>query len=133
MTKTVMVAVGFLMLSACASKPILLPNAKYNRVGHERSEKDVDKCIQQAENQLKKTQGRRILRGAGKGALIGGLVGGVAGSRRGGMSTAGGAVGGAAAGAAGGAILGSDTPEAPKRTIVNYCLRKKGYQVAGWD
>lgn len=128
-----LLALTALMLSACASKPILLPNEKYNRVGHERSEKDVDMCMRAADNQLKKTQGRRILRSAVTGAVVGGAIGGISGSR-GSTGAIGGAVGGAAIGGGAGALMGAaSTPEEAKRNIVSYCLRRKGYDVAGWD
>lgn len=126
------VIVGSFMVG-CASKPILNPNDKYNRVGHERSEKDIEHCENLAESQLKKTQGRRISRSALKGAGIGALMGAVGGSS-GHAGTLGGAAIGGAAGAAGGAIGGAlETPEGARRGLVQYCLKKKGYSVAGWE
>lgn len=122
-----------LLLSACASKPILAPNKKYQQMGHERSEADIDRCVSKAEDQLAKTKDRRVLRSTGKGAAVGAVAGGVIGST--GHT---GVLGGAAIGAAGGAIVGAiigaaHTPEEAKRGLVNYCLKQKGYEVAGWE
>lgn len=120
-------------LMACASKPILQPNKKYSRVGHERSEQDINMCMKQADQQLEKTQDRRTMKAAGIGAVAGGVVGGVAGST-GHVGTLGGAALGAGAGAVGGALIGHfSTPKEAKRGLVNYCLKQKGYEVAGWD
>lgn len=119
-------------LMACTSKPILNPNEKYSRVGHERAERDIETCEKMADAQLKKTRGRRVLRGAAMGAVTGAVVGGVVGST-GHTGTLGGAAIGGAAGGAGGVVGGLATPEGPRRGLVNYCLRKKGYSVAGWE
>lgn len=133
MKKSLFLVAAALVLSACASKPILNPNDKYNRVGHEGSERDIEFCETRAEAQLKKTQGRRIGRSALKGAVVGGVVGGLSGSS-GHTGAVGGAMMGAAGGAAGGALVGAfSTPEQARRGLVNYCLKKKGYSVAGWE
>jgi outer membrane lipoprotein SlyB len=122
-----------MILSACTSKPILQPNKKYQRVGHERSEQDIDICLKQADKQLEKTQARRTMRGAAIGAVAGGAVGALSGSS-GHVGTLGGAALGAGGGAVGGALIGRYmTPQDAKRSLVNYCLKQKGYEVAGWD
>lgn len=121
------------LFTACAAKPILAPNEKYERMGHQRSERDIDDCMKRAENQLKLTRGRRVLRSAVTGAVVGGVVGGVAGSA-GHTGALGGAAIGSAVGGGVGALHGAlTTPEQAKRGLVNYCLNKKGYQIAGWE
>lgn len=133
MKKIISLAMVTLFVAACASKPILNPNAKYQQMGHEGSERDIKRCETSAEKQLKKTQDRRVLRKAGQGAVIGGVVGGLAGST-GRTGLLGGAALGAAGGAVGGAVVGAfSTPEEARRGLINYCLQQKGYSVAGWE
>ena len=117
----------------CASKPILIPNDKYNRVGHAHSERDVESCELKAEAQMKKSRGRRIQRGAVKGLAMGALIGGIAGSSGRTGAIGGAALGGAAGGAAGILTGAFETPEEARRALIGYCLQQKGYSVAGWD
>lgn len=133
MKKIACLALVTLFVAACASKPILNPNDKYQQAGHEGSERDIKRCEKAADRQLKKTQDRRVLRTALKGAALGGVIGGVAGSR-GHTGLIGGAAMGAAGGAVGGAAVGAfSTPEEARRGLINYCLQQKGYSIAGWE
>lgn len=122
-----------MLLSACAAKPVLNPNAKYNRVGEAHAEQDVDSCMAQADQTLKKTQRRRVLRSAATGAVVGAVGGGLIGSTGHTGTLGGAAIGGIAGGTVGAIIGAASTPEQAKRGLVNYCLKKKGYSVAGWD
>ena len=125
------VLVLILSLTSCASKPQLYPNQKLKSVGKEVAEKDIDKCMADAETYLKSSKGKQVAKGAGAGAAIGAAMGAVAGMFTGNMGR--GLVRGGAVGAAGGATAGALTPDQIKQRYVNQCLAEKGYQVLGWD
>jgi hypothetical protein len=113
-------------LAACASKPKLYPNAKFESVGQEAAQKDIDHCIAKADKYLEGQKGKQMAKGAGAGAVMGAVIGGVFGGVRG---IGRGAVGGAAVGTAGAAL----SPEQMKQRYVNKCLAEQGYEVLGWD
>ncbi len=121
----------FLILTACASKPVLYPNQKFKKVGKELASQDIDQCMKEAEDYLDSPTGKNMAKGAAGGSLIGGAMGAVSGIFKG--DIVGGAVRGAAVGGAGGAAAGSLTPDMIKRRYVNSCLQKKGYRILGWD
>ncbi len=120
-----------LVFSACASKPVLYPNKKFEAVGPDLAQKDTEACMKKADKFLKSPKAKKMLKSGGAGALLGGVVGGVAGIFSG--NIAGGAAQGAAMGGAGGAVAGALSPDELKQRYVNQCLRKKGYQVLGWE
>lgn len=112
---------------ACASRPRLYPNEKFESVGPKAAEADIDNCMKKAEQYLSDEKSKQVATGAGKGAVMGGVIGGLF---SGGLS---GAVRGAAAGGAIGGTAGALTPKQIQHQYVNTCLGKKGYQVLGWD
>lgn len=119
------------LFSSCSSKPVLYPNGKYETVGEEVAQKDVDACMAKADKFLKSEKGQRIVKSAGSGAFVGAAMGAVTGLLFGDVKravTSGAAVGGAA-GAAGGAI----SPDQLKQSFTNKCLRDKGYEIVGWQ
>ena len=119
------------VLAACASKPQLYPNDKLKTVGKEAAQKDVDKCIADADEYLESSKGKQVAKGAGAGAAIGAAVGAIGGlftGDVGGSLVRGTAIGGGA-GAAGAAV----SPDQIKRNYVNQCLADQGYRVLGWD
>lgn len=120
-----------LILMACASKPKLYPNEKLKAVGKEASEKDVKKCIAEADEYLESSKGKKVAKGAGGGAVIGGAIGAVGGMFTGNFGS--GLMRGGAIGAAAGGASGAISPDDMKRRYVNQCLGEKGYQVLGWD
>lgn len=120
-----------LLLTACASKPVLYPNNKLKRVGKEKSQADIEVCVSEADDYLESGKGKKIAKGAGAGAVIGGAVGAVAGIFSGDLAK--GAFQGAAIGGAGGGAAGGLSPDEVKRAYVNQCLEEKGYQILGWD
>jgi len=128
------VAVG-LALAGCASqRPVLYPNAKYNQVGPEIAQKDVDDCIRLAEQHgVTHSGGEKVARRGAEGAAVGGAAGAAAGAVRGdvGRGAGVGAAAGAAAGATRGAIH-SGEPGSVYRGFVQRCLRERGYDVIGW-
>lgn len=124
-----------LVLSGCATqRPVLYPNVKYNQVGPEVAQRDVDDCIRLAEQHgITHSSGEKVARRGAEGAVIGGAAGAGAGAVRGnvGERAATGAAAGAAAGAAHGAIR-SGEPGSVYKGFVQRCLREKGYDVIGW-
>ena len=133
---------GSLLLTACSTAhPILYPNARFQSVGKEIAEQDIEACRQLAE-----TAGAEEGSGKAGGVATGTVVGG-------GIGAASGAVGGAISGAAGrgsmigaasGAVWGFLTslfhaaagPSQPKQAYLNFvnrCLQEKGYEVSGWQ
>lgn len=120
-----------LLVVSCASRPQLYPNSKLKSVGKEASQKDIDKCIAEADEYLESSKGKQVAKGAGAGAAIGAAMGAVGGMFTGNMGR--GLVRGGAIGAAGGGAAGAVSPDQLKRRYVNQCLADKGYQVIGWD
>lgn len=122
-------------LSGCATqRPALYPNAKYNQVGPEVAQRDIDDCIRLAEQHgITYSSGEKVVRRSAEGAVVGGAAGAGAGAVRGnvGERAATGAAAGAAAGAAHGAIH-SGEPGSVYKGFVQRCLREKGYDVIGW-
>lgn len=120
-----------LLCGACASKPVLYPNEKFESVGVDKAELDTKTCMDKADKFLKSPKAKKMLKSGGAGAILGGVVGGVAGIFSG--NIAGGAAQGAAIGGAGGVVAGALSPDELKKKYVNQCLSKKGYQVLGWE
>jgi len=125
-----------LVLAGCATqRPVLYPNAKYNQVGPEIAQRDVDDCIRLAEQHgVTHSGGEKVARRGAEGAAVGGAAGAAAGAVRGnvGQGAAVGAAAGAAAGATRGAIH-SGEPGSVYRGFVQRCLRERGYDVIGWQ
>lgn len=127
---TLLLAVLFLFTS-CASRPKLYPNDTLKTKGKVASEADIDQCIKDAETYLDSSEGKKIAKSAGFGAMVGGAMGAVAGAFTGDIG--GGLAQGAAIGGGGGAVSGALSPDEIKRRYVNQCLADKGYHVIGWD
>lgn len=120
-----------LFLAACASKPQLYPNEKYKAVGKKAAAEDIDRCMAEADEFVKSSKGKKILKGAGTGTAIGAAFGAVTGLFTGNLGR--GLVQGGATGAAVGATAGAISPDQLKHNYVNQCLGEKGYRVIGWD
>ncbi|HKJ25555.1 MAG TPA: hypothetical protein VKB65_12070 [Myxococcota bacterium] len=119
---------------ACTKKPVLYPNATYQRMGKDIAERDVETCIDWAEEMGARTAraGRVAGQTAGS-AATGAAAGAAAGAVRGSAGT--GAAMGAAGAAAGGFVHGllrSREPDEVERRFVEQCLRERGYQPIGW-
>lgn len=134
---TVWMTAGALLLgvAGCATqRPVLYPNAKYNHVGPDIANRDVDECIRFAEQHgVTHSGGEKAVRRGAEGAVVGGAAGAGVGAVRGnvGERAGAGAAGGAAAGVARGAI-DSGQPGGVYKGFVQRCLREKGYEVVGW-
>ena len=124
-----------LLVTACGSKrPVLYPNEYLKQMGPSAAERDIDACIQMA-NDYKASGDRtkEIAKDTGKTAVVGAATGAVVGAIAGdaGMGAAIGAAGGATA-ALGAGIMRSDEPDPVFVQFVDQCLREKGYQPLGW-
>jgi outer membrane lipoprotein SlyB len=121
-------------LLGCTKKPVLYPNATYQRAGKRVAEHEVEACIHWAK--AAGAQANRAGRVAGDtvgGAAVGGAAGAAAGAVRGSAGT--GAAMGAAGAAAGGLVRGLlrwREPDEVERHFVERCLRERGYEPVGW-
>jgi hypothetical protein len=124
-----------LLVTACASKrPVLYPNDYFKQVGPVTAERDIDVCIQMANDYKASTdRAKEIAKTTGKSAVLGAATGAVVGAIAGdaGMGAAIGAAGSATAALVSG-ILWSDEPDPVFMQFVDQCLREKGYQSLGW-
>jgi len=130
-----LIAAALIALSGCATqRPVLYPNAKYNRVGPEVAQRDIDDCIQMAESHgVTHDSGGKVAKSGAAGAVVGGAAGAGAGAVRGNVGHDAGV--GAAAGAAAGVARGtmrSGEPGQVYKGFVQRCLSEKGYDVIGW-
>ena len=140
-TSSILLA-SLLATAGCAAKrPKLYPNEQYNRVGEVAAERDIDDCMQRADQYVKsggqsadtaRQVGTNTAVGAGVGAAtgaVGGAIGGNAGE---------GAAVGAASGATAGLLWGlfgasqSHGPDPVYANFVDRCLRERGYEPIGW-
>jgi len=118
----------------CTRKPVLYPNATYQRMGQNIAEKDIDLCMEWAEEMGARTnRAGRVAGQTAGGAATGAAAGAAAGAVRGraGTGAAMGAAGAAAAGFMRG-LLRSREPDEVERRFVEQCLRERGYQPIGW-
>lgn len=118
-------------INSCASRPKLYPNATLKERGKVASEADINNCIADADKYLESSEGKKIAKSAGFGAIVGGAIGAVAGAFTGNIGR--GAAEGAAMGGFGGGVSGALSPDELKHHYVNQCLSDKGYHVIGWD
>jgi outer membrane lipoprotein SlyB len=145
MMRTSRVSPGLLLLvgaAACAApRPVLYPNEQVTRVGTAAAEKDIDDCMQRAQQyvssgghsgQSARNVGTSTAVGAGTGAAIGAVGGAVAGNA--GEGAAVGAATGATAGLLSGlfGIFRSPGPDPVYANFVDRCLRERGYEPIGW-
>lgn len=133
---TALLAAG---ISGCAStpepEPKLYPNNHLKQVGSRTAQRDIAECKQLAlESGVNEHKDGEVGRKATGGAAIGGAAGGAYGLVRGNAAERGlaGAAAGAAAGTVHGTMQSSETSPV-FRNFVNRCLRKRGYEVIGWQ
>jgi hypothetical protein len=136
-----------LTLAGCASigsggaspRPVLYPNAAFNRVGEAQAQNEVTACQARASAAgLRAEESSQVAQRAGEGAAVAGVASavgalvfgrGTEGVLRSGAS---GAVIGGAAGATQAAVRGG-RPSAVYRSFVQRCLSEKGFDVIGWN
>lgn len=125
--------------NSSAAKPVLYPNAAYNRMGETRAQQAVQSCMARAEaaGLTPKEQGNAAARRASQGAATVGAAAAV-GALVTGRDTEGviraGATGAAVGGTAG-AVSGAmqDKPSSTYRQFVQRCLGEQGLDVIGWN
>jgi hypothetical protein len=137
-------ATASVILFGCASqRPLVYPNEQFKRVGNVAADRDIDACMQRAE-QYVASGGRagevaeRAAVEGGAGAAVGAAAGAAGGAVLGpaGRGAAAGAAGGAAAGITRGLIHGltrKQNPSPAYKGFVERCLREKGYDPIGWE
>ncbi|MCB0347490.1 MAG: hypothetical protein KDD37_01580 [Bdellovibrionales bacterium] len=131
--KQIIISIFLLLnLIGCASRPKLYPNEKYKSVGPDVAKEDVNLCMQEADQYLENSTGKKALKGAGAGAAVGAAFGAATSLIFGGNPLRG-AVQSGAVGAAVGGTAGALSPDQIKHRYVNQCLANKGYHVLGWD
>jgi hypothetical protein len=134
-------------LASCAStgpgsataKPVLYPNATYNRAGEAQAQNEVAACQSRANTAgLRAEDNSQMAQRAGEGAAVAGAASAVGalvfGRGAEGMLRAG--VGGAAIGGAAGATQAAvrgGRPNSVYRSFVQRCLGEKGFDVIGWN
>jgi len=134
-TTGVLVLLAGCLAGCAASRPVLYPNERYNAVGAEVAEADIEACMaraDQAGHESDKAAGvaTDTAIGSGVGAAGGAAVGAVLGNA--GRGAAVGAVGGGV----GSLIRGMMTANEPSpvyKNFVNRCLSDKGYLSIGWE
>jgi hypothetical protein len=130
-------------LQSCSSqRPVLYPNQQLQRVGSGAADRDINECMERAEQYISSGGGSDTLEqaavGGGAGATIGAAAGAAGGAVWGhaGTGAAAGAAGGGAAGVTRGLIRGLTRKRSPSpvyKSFVNRCLREKGYDPIGWQ
>lgn len=126
-------------LASCSYRPIFDLNEKYKIAGETQAQKDADLCIKEADDHLKESKKRRIVKEGGRQAVWGSVFGAIFGFLIGGdtqgliTGTVAGAGIGAVAGAGGVASEDNLTPDQMKQRLVTNCLNRQGYQVIGWE
>jgi outer membrane lipoprotein SlyB len=122
---------------ACASpRPVLYPNATYERVGKETADADVNTCVANAKENVKSRDAQEIATDTAGNAAAGGAAGAVGGAISGGGAGIGAAIGAATA-ATWGFVkglfrLGTRGPDDVQRRYAERCLADRGYDVIGW-
>lgn len=131
----VLLLIPTLLALGCAKRPVLYPNAQYERAGEVEAQAAVDQCIELAENaNLGTNQAAEAAKKTGAGAAVGTATGAVSGAITGDAGT------GALVGLASGAIVGffswmfgSAEPDPLMVRYVDRCLGEQGYESIGWQ
>ena len=132
--KQILFVISVLLLTGCATGPVLYPNAHLQEVGEAQAHQDIAECELLADQYVKSDEGIAAAKstaiGAAGGAVVGGAVGAVTGSF--GRSVGVGAAAGAATGLVHGIIQASEPSPIFKNFMIR-CLQEKGYEVIGWE
>jgi hypothetical protein len=144
---TTVLGLALLVLGGCAhrgarnpdARPVLYPNAAFNRMGENQAQDEVELCMAAARRAglTPQEQDNAVGRSAAKGAAVVGTAAAVGSLVRGGSVdnavTAG--ARGAAVGGATGAVAGSfnEKPNMTYRRFVQRCVSEKGLEIIGWQ
>ncbi|MDI9335223.1 MAG: hypothetical protein QM533_12695 [Cytophagales bacterium] len=137
---------SFALMSGCATtparsaKPLLYPNATFNKMGQAAAEAQVNACMAKAEaaGLSPMAQNNSVAQGAAAGgalSAVAGIVGGLVSGRNLEGSLAQG-VAGAAVGGAVGATSGAMRPTQANplyRNFVQRCISEQGLESIGWN
>ncbi len=137
MIRLTAVAVLALACAACASKPILYPNAHYKEVGEGVAKQDIEECREMAK-EAGATPGQGKAGQVAGNTVAGGAVGSAAGSVGGAVvgHPGRGAMVGSASGATAGFLRGlfrRSPPSNAYKQFVQRCLVERGYDPVGWE
>ena len=120
---------------ACASpRPVLYPNAAYERAGAESARADADACVEKAVTAVPSNDAQEIATDTAGSAGAGAAAGAAAGAIGGGGAGVGAAVGAASA-ASWSFVKGLFSrrgPDPVQRRYAERCLAERGYEVIGW-
>jgi hypothetical protein len=127
---------AFLSLACASPRPVLYPNATYERVGADAAKADADACVARAKENVPSKAGEDLAADTTGNAAAGGAAGAVAGAIGGGGAGIGAAIGAASAATWGFVkglfTLGRQGPDDVQRRFAERCLGEKGYEVIGW-
>jgi outer membrane lipoprotein SlyB len=133
-------ATGCATTQQAPAKPLLYPNATFNKLGQAAAEAQVDACLAkaQAAGLTPMAQNNAVAQGAAAGGLMAGVAGTVGGlvSGRGLDGALKQGVASAAVGGATGAAGGSLHPTQPNplyRNFVQRCIAEHGLESIGWN
>ncbi len=143
-----MALAGSLLVIGCAStgpnsataRPVLYPNATFNRLGEAQAQAEVNACLSRASaSGLSPTQSsNEVGRRAGEGAATAGVASAIGAliTGRGGEGVLRAGAAGAAVGGSAGAVSGAfhnDRPNPVYRNFVQRCVAEKGLELIGWN
>jgi outer membrane lipoprotein SlyB len=124
------------VVAGCAGsqRPVLYPNPHLKNVGDAAAQRDIDQCMQTADDAGVSKSSNQVAKRGAEGAAVGAAAAGVGTLIHGG-SVGGGAAAGAAVGGAAGMVHGAFHNDANPtyRNFVQRCLRDRGYDVIGWQ
>ncbi|HEX5064907.1 MAG TPA: hypothetical protein VFY49_02225 [Myxococcota bacterium] len=136
MRRTASVLLASLLLACASPRPVLYPNATYERVGAETAKADVDTCVARAKQNVPSRAGEDLAADTAGNAAAGGAAGAVGGAISGGGAGIGAAIGAATAATWGFVkgifTLGRQGPDEVQRRFAERCLGEMGYEVIGW-
>ena len=137
-SKRVVSAALVASIAGCAShRPVLYPHAKYTQVGEAAARKDIDDCIQRANQAgIARGEGNQVIESGVEGAATGFVTGAVAAAIVGGNVFSAAVIGAAviAAAAAGThSVIHAHDPSDLHKNFVQRCLSEGGYEVMGWQ
>jgi len=125
-----------ILLAACASsQPIMYPNEQAKEAGNEQVRKDIDECIQLAEDSgAKSNDAGEVAKETAGSATEGAATGAATGAITGGDPATAAAVAVVRSGINGlfSGMRKSNQPSAEYKQIVERCLIEKGYEPVGW-
>jgi len=129
-------AITTMLIAACASsQPIMYPNETAKEAGNEQVKKDIDECIQLAEDSGAESNGAgEVAKETAGSAAEGAATGAATGAIGGGDPATSAAIAVVSRGISGlfSGMRKSNQPSAAYKQIVERCLVDKGYEPVGW-